>query len=367
MLLFLIPYVLLYGLLHLYVWRWVGPTLRGCRWSGRAFVGFVIAMAALPILLRMTEHYDGFLAARLIGWVGYSWLVAVLLLIATGLFADAWNFVVWVLGRIMPAASSYRFRPRAVVTVSAGLFVLFAGWGSWEVRDIRLRTITIETPRLPADAAPLRIAQIVDLHLGLSVGRGQLDRVVRLVEEARPDVLLCAGDLFDSQSGEMETLADRLGRLKFPLGKYAVLGNHEYFIGLKRSLHLLERAGFKTLRQEMAAVRGGTTEVRIAGVDDTTDRPYTILLKHQPVVSAQALGGFDLQLSGHTHAGQIFPFHAVVRLMYRHFTGAYDLADGSRLYVSPGAGVWGPPIRVLARPEVTLFVIRPAPRPRMES
>ena len=146
-----------------------------------------------------------------------------------------------------------------------------------------------------------------------------------------------------------------------------MIGNHEVYAGLESSLHFLRSAGFTVLRGESVAAGG----IILAGVDDpsagtdgqqsvavhapgNTD-DYVVLLKHQPVADKQI--PFDLQLSGHVHGGQIFPFGLLTRLVYGVGTGLTRLGDGRLLYVSRGTGTWGPPIRLLAEPEITLITL----------
>ncbi len=189
-------------------------------------------------------------------------------------------------------------------------------------------------------------------------------------------------------------LAGMLADVQAPLGKFAVLGNHEFYAGLSQSLAFHAAAGFTMLRQEHVAV---TPQLILAGVDDPAGthlsgsqepdesnalpalerrsatqaaaaadpRPFVILLKHRPDVHPSSLGRFDLQLSGHTHGGQIFPFHIVHRLIYKYHPGLTDLGGGSKLYLSRGAGTWGPPMRLFAPPEVTIIKLLPQePLPR---
>ena len=145
------------------------------------------------------------------------------------------------------------------------------------------------------------------------------------------------------------------------------------------SLRLMDLAGFRVLRQDRAVVGRAGTKVEIRGVDDpagryTGEKPMTdengilrgeqseafsLLLKHQPRIRDGAVQPPDLQLSGHTHGGQILPAQIFVRLAYPRWRGLYGLGDGRRLYVSRGVGTWGPPIRVLAGPEITLFIVEP--------
>ena len=209
------------------------------------------------------------------------------------------------------------------------------------------------------------------------VGRRETERVVALVRQLAPDMLVCTGDLLDASADHLTPLAAGFANLHPPLGKYAVLGNHEYYAGLSESLAFLRAAGFRVLRGEIAKP---SPNVQIAGVDDAvrdaTDaptppaqedavlpeeehRPFTVLLKHRPTTRPAAEGRFDLQLSGHTHGGQIFPFHVFVRCLYPRYRGLHALRRGSSLYVSCGTGTWGPPMRLFARREITLFVIEP--------
>jgi hypothetical protein len=259
---------------------------------------------------------------------------------------------------------------------------LLTVWGVFEVRNIRLETITIQTPKFPKGTPPMKILQMSDLHLGPLVGRQRVEKVLDLIRKSNPDVLVCTGDMVDSQNEErMGDHAVKFALLTAATNRFAVLGNHEFYTGVDSSLYLLKLAGFKVLREEHVTVKHDGTEIVIAGVDDShgggtevpcksnedtalpkdANRPYTILLKHQPIPS-RLIGRFDLQLSAHTHGGQVFPFQLYVWLFYRNLRGMRILPDGSLMYVNPGCGTWGPPIRVLAPPELTLFVIEPKDR-----
>ncbi len=158
------------------------------------------------------------------------------------------------------------------------------------------------------------------------------------------------------------------------MGKYAVTGNHEFYAGLPEALDFTQKTGFLLLRGQAHTLQNGLT---IAGVDDPTGRfqappnalpenkllgeipenQFVIFLKHQPIVDANSIGLFNLQLSGHTHNGQIFPFGLLVRLVYKLNPGFTKLEKGSVAYISRGTGTWGPPVRFLAPPEVTLIEI----------
>jgi predicted MPP superfamily phosphohydrolase len=231
--------------------------------------------------------------------------------------------------------------------------------------------MTVETAKLPAGIDRLRIVQISDVHLGLIVRCGRLERVMEIVKAERPDIFVSTGDLVDAQINKMTGMAELLSEVKAPYGNYAVTGNHEYYAGLDQALDFTRKAGFRILRGEVAQ----DGPITIVGVDDQTqiqlqqgkwvselqllkDCPkekFTLFLKHRPSVEQNAIGLFDLQLSGHTHRGQIFPFRYIAQIAYPMNAGRFDLANGSILRVSRGTGTWGPPVRFLSPPEVTVI------------
>jgi predicted MPP superfamily phosphohydrolase len=228
--------------------------------------------------------------------------------------------------------------------------------------------LTIRSHKVPAAYSPLKIVQISDVHLGLIVREGRLKRILKKVAAENPDVVVSTGDLVDGQVCELNGLAGLLNEIRPRYGKFAVTGNHEFYAGFDNAKCFTENAGFTLLRGESTSAAG----ITIAGVDDPAGRFYglknisetellsplprnkfVLLLKHRPLVDKKAVGLFDLQLSGHIHKGQIFPFTLLTALYYPLTSGRLDLPDKSVMYVSRGSGTWGPPVRFLAPPEVT--------------
>ena len=210
------------------------------------------------------------------------------------------------------------------------------------------------------------------------VGEKRLSRIIGLLERVKPDLVVATGDLVDAQMDRSNNLAAMLATLTPPLGKFAVAGNHEFYAGIRQSGRFLKAAGFKLLRNEAFELKG---LLKIVGVDDPAGRRrypenswvgkeerilltdseskrFTLLLKHRPRVETESTGQFDLQLSGHTHGGQIFPFNLITGLFYSRQRGFYTLDKGSVLYVNRGTGTWGPPMRFLSPPEVTLIELQ---------
>jgi predicted MPP superfamily phosphohydrolase len=236
--------------------------------------------------------------------------------------------------------------------------------------------VSLKSSKVPAALSRLRIVQITDVHLGLLVRETRLGRILQTVRQANPDILVSTGDLVDGQIDNMASLASMFQEIRPKYGKFAVTGNHEYYAGIDRSLAFKRDAGFTVLRGSGAEIAGF---IALAGVDDPAGRPYgdyaeiseekllrgypryhfTVLLKHRPVVDKEAIGLFDLQLSGHVHKGQIFPFVFAVRAFFPYVSGLYDFQQGSLLYVSRGSGTWGPPMRFLSPPEVTVIDVIP--------
>jgi hypothetical protein len=193
--------------------------------------------------------------------------------------------------------------------------------------------------------------------------------ILRRVEAEDPDILVSTGDLVDGDMTKIGALPALFAKFQPRLGKYAITGNHEVYAGLAESLEAEREFGFTVLSGEMKTVGN---VLNVVGVDDPAaglhenekeilekakNGLFTLLLKHRPDPAGESLGLFDLQLSGHTHYGQIYPFRYFAEMVYPLQNGPYYLSKGSVLYTSRGSGTWGPPIRVLAPPEVAIFDI----------
>ena len=238
--------------------------------------------------------------------------------------------------------------------------------------DIRTEHVIIETPKIPEEMGRFRIVQISDVHLGLIVGERRLSRILDAVRAAKPDILVSTGDLLDGQIDGTKILATEFQKINPPYGKVAVNGNHEYYVGVRMARDFCKAAGFTLLENKTFNIPGVAA---IVGVDDPAagrfglstkitekqllsglpkDR-FVLLLKHRPTLAPDSKGLFDLQLSGHTHKGQIFPFTLIIKMLYPIDAGLLELGNDSYLYVNPGSGTWGPPMRFLAPPEVTVI------------
>jgi predicted MPP superfamily phosphohydrolase len=374
--LFLFTFFLIYGGTHLYFFLKV----RGAFAPGIAYslllALFLLVMVLSPVLVRALEKEGLELPARLMAYTGYLWMGFLFLFFSASIALDIYHLLLRAVAFLFHRDLAPFFLSQRVALALPLVWGMAATcYGYFEALDIKTERLVIESPKIPRSVGKLTIVQISDLHLGLIVRQERLERVVAQIRGASPDILVSTGDLVDGEINRLTGLAELLGEIRPRYGKFAVTGNHEIYAGLREALAFTGKAGFRVLRGE-GAVAGGV--VNIAGVDDpvlrrvsngppasekrlleTLDRGiFTLLLKHRPAVEGASLGLFDLQLSGHVHKGQIFPFNLATHLFYPVKMGFSLQPQGSALYVSRGTGTWGPPIRFLAPPEVTVIELR---------
>ncbi|HEY7585480.1 MAG TPA: metallophosphoesterase [Candidatus Deferrimicrobiaceae bacterium] len=380
--LFLLSFFLIYGGTHAYA-LYKAQTALGFGW--KTTLVLVPPLAALlcgPLIVYYLSERGMEEPSRAASWIAYIWMGFLFFFTWTNLALDALN-----LAARCAAAVSGR-GPGAIVAYGRPAFLALAGlsaalcvYSLFEASRIRTDHVRILTDKLPASTPRIRIAQISDVHLGLMVRHRKAALIAELVRKAEPDLFVATGDLVDGRINHLEGLSEIFREIRPPLGKFAVTGNHEFYAGIGQSIDFTRRAGFKVLRGE--AVTAGNV-VRLAGVDDPAGLAfgpapgrseeellgnvpspvYTILLKHRPFMSPAARKAADLQLSGHTHNGQIFPFRLLVRIWYPLISGLYESKNGAALYTSRGTGTWGPPMRFMSPPEVTIIDIERSP-PRL--
>lgn len=329
---------------------------------------FTIILTPIATII-FSKHGFPFLAS-ITGFVGYSWLAFLFLFLEIHGIADIILFAIRKVGYSPP---QYTLKVIFLLTVFAGISILF--YCRFEAQKIQIENITIETDKLLDHIKELTLVQLSDVHFSQIIGVKKAYQIQKLVQRENPDIIVSTGDLLDRGINNPNKITRVLKSLQAPLGKYAVTGNHEFYAGINESIEFTNKAGFKVLRNESVLV--GKT-INIIGIDDKTGRMldtsidntekkllsqinnnyYTIILKHQPRVNEKNIDFFDLQLSGHTHAGQIFPFSFIVKLVFRYIAGLYELGCNTKLYVNRGTGTWGPPFRFLAPPEITVIKLK---------
>ena len=250
--------------------------------------------------------------------------------------------------------------------------VAFSLYGIWNAYALRVTRITVRVPNLPDSWQGRRAVQLSDIHLGPILRKKFLASLIKMTQRENPDIIFITGDVFDGGGADVHDLTLPLNDLRPPLGMYGITGNHELFLGLQKSLDALSHTRVRMLNDEMVEVDG----VQIAGVQyrmrsdaaiaksvlQQSDPSKPLIgLYHEPVLrDIFKEAGVNLQLSGHTHKGQLWPFGWITRLVYKKYD--YGLhTDGSySIFTSTGVGSWGPPMRTGNRPEIVVITFQKA-------
>jgi predicted MPP superfamily phosphohydrolase len=354
-------------LFHLYVgWRlWSLPLFEGRTGHRALLVGLVLGYIAYPVG-RILYHHGLPRLGTVVEYAGGLWMGFVILLFCAFVVVD----LVTLFGLVLKPWVV----PMRTVAVVVVLVLAVVAWVGGLIRP-RTVELEVELPNLPAAADGLVIAHLSDLHLGSLIGKRRLRSVIEQIDAMKPDLVAITGDLVDGDVGTVETLVPQLKTLTAPLGVYSILGNHEIYAGADRCHALMRDSGFIVLDSAAVEFISG---VWIAGVPDNGRGPGTngpdgalgaalagvgegaavIYLQHAPGNEVSiAAAGVGLMLDGHTHGGQIWPSHYLVRRIVPHMAGVRTVGDMTQV-VSRGAGRWGPPMRLFAPSEIYRITLR---------
>jgi predicted MPP superfamily phosphohydrolase len=389
---FLIWFVLL-GFGYWYVGRRVG---RAANLSGSKrvlawiVVGVLFLLPQVPFLLLVSRVEAAWM--DLLSWAGYI-ILGLFSLVLTGfVLRDLVLLLTQLAAKAAEVLSSGqrdggqpfdKERRRFVVhSTNLGIMSLAAisgGYGLYESRRrATIEEVTVPLEGLPKEFNGFRIAQFTDIHVGPTIKREYVEGVVEQLNELQPDMIAFTGDLVDGSVGWLKDDVAPLRELSAPHGRYFVTGNHEYYSGAGPWVEEAGRLGFDVLMNEHRMLTRGEGRIVLAGVTDYSagqfdpdgasnpaasiaDAPagvVRILLAHQPrSIHKAAAAGFDLQLSGHTHGGQFFPWNYLAALNQPYISGLHK-HGGTWIYVNRGTGYWGPPLRLGIPPEITVITLK---------
>jgi predicted MPP superfamily phosphohydrolase len=366
MIIFLLIFLFIYGGLNFYAFFQAKNVFH---FSGKPEIIIIILLFCLilaPIIIRFAEKLHWETLARSIAYWGYLWMAFVFLFFFINITLDIVQYIFRFFCQNSEGVLPRNFLFGLAVLLSFASVI----YGFFDAQKIRVKKLEIHTEKSLSNDGRIRIVQISDVHIGLIIRDKRLKVILDSVKEAKPDILVSTGDLLDGELNNVMSEAKQFAQIKPKYGKYAVTGNHEYYAGITKALEFTREAGFEILRDESKKVAG----INIIGLEDPTGRQlglrknsvslsdlfpekqnneFILLLKHQPAIREEK--NFDLQLSGHTHGGQIFPFMYLTRLFFPKNYGYYNLGENKSIYVSPGAGTWGPPVRLFAPPEITII------------
>ncbi|MDR1258961.1 MAG: metallophosphoesterase [Tannerellaceae bacterium] len=325
----------------------------------------VLGISALlsPVLGMFVGDYLPQSVASLVYRIGFSWIIIFLYLLLAIVLIDIVR-----LTHLLPVDRFFSGSWTGILALMSLIALcLTCGYFNYLNKKKVELSITVDKKAGPLNA--LKIVAISDLHLGYGIGKKEFESWLPLINNENPDVVLIAGDLVDSNIHPLfeQNFAESVSKLRAKYGVYAVLGNHEYIGNAEKSAQFLRSAGITLLRDSVVLV---DDSFYIAGRDDRSNRNRlsveelisaadrskpVIMMDHQPVnLEAAEQNHIDLQLSGHTHKGQIWPFSWVVNSLFEHAYGYLKKGD-SHIYVTSGLGIWGGKFRIGSRSEYVVI------------
>lgn len=383
--------LVLAGGLHYYLWARLvrdpglpGPSQSALTWL---FVGLGLSIPLGMLAFRLLPRE----ASTFLSWTTFIWMGVSFILVMVVFSTDLLRLLGGGVGTLLSwfghsAVSGELEDPSRRQLIARGVASAASatalGVSAVSVRsalgEVEVPEVPVKLDRLPPALSGLTITQLTDVHVGPTIGRRFIESVVEKANGTRPDVVVITGDLVDGSVEALRSHVEPLARLQARYGVYFVTGNHEYYSGADPWIEELRRLGIRVLRNERVSIGDAGASLDLIGVDDYTAGRFggdhgpdlrralagrdperaSVLLAHQPreVERAGELG-VGLQISGHTHGGQIWPFGAAVSLVQPYVAGLHRHSEATQIYVSRGTGYWGPPMRFMAPAEVTKLVL----------
>lgn len=305
-------------------------------------------------------------------WIGSFWLAAMIYFLLAILILDFLRLINYWFSFFPPSIAAHYVKAKQVTAlIVIGLNGLLLLLGHVNALTPQIRTLYLQIPKRVGGVKTLNVVAVSDIHLGTVVGRDRLRRIVEKINDLSPDLILLVGDIVDEDLGPVikQNLGETLRDMKSRFGVFAITGNHEYIGGVEQACAYLIDHKVIFLRDSVVKINNclylvgredrsitrftGKARKPLEELMNKVEKGYpVILMDHQPFHLEEAVhNGVDLQLSGHTHHGQLWPFNFVAKMVYELSWG-YKKKGSTNIYVSSGAGTWGPPVRIGNRPEI---------------
>lgn len=370
--------ILIYALVNFYIFSKGWQSLGGLRREWRLAYAIVFMALALSFIAgRFLERAGSSLFTEILVWVGSFWLAVMLYGFLTSVLSD-----LFILSTNIFKLRTPQFLIGSAVgklwtfIAVAGLILTITVAGFFNACNVRVKKLELNIPKNAGQLKELNITMASDIHLGTIIGNGRLGRLVDKINATEPDLVILAGDIVDEDIGPVirGDMGKNLKEIKARYGVIGITGNHEYIGGVKKAVEYLEAHGIKMLLDDKVLVADalwivGRKDRSGARFDGSPRKPLkdilsgidkklpVILLDHQPFDLQDASSNdMDLQLSGHTHHGQLWPLNVITNRVYEKSWGYLKKGD-THYYVSSGAGTWGPPVRTGNSPEIVSIKI----------
>lgn len=366
---FLLVFLVVYFGMNLYFFYKLKRFINSGWWL---LYSLAILLTLSPILYRFYDrvgYENSYLSFSILLWMGF-----LVLFVFYHLLLDVYHGILRLSDKLLG------HNPLPHIPVKLGFILVFilsffsTVYGYYETLNLREYTFTIFSKKVDRD---LKILHISDLHLNQVMREDKIKLILSIYNKEKPDIVISTGDLVDGNLKEKESYVHLLKQIDPPLGKYAILGNHEYYNGVEQAIEFTQRSGFMLLRDEYIYLPNNLV---IVGVDDDEairfgvfrkkedisllqgiDRSrFVVFLKHQPRIDRDIFRMFDLALCGHTHGGVFYPIRYILKRMFITDAGLVKYGN-SYLFVSRGVGTGGPPMRIGAPPDVAVFSIKRLP------
>ncbi|OGS23790.1 MAG: hypothetical protein A2297_02435 [Elusimicrobia bacterium RIFOXYB2_FULL_48_7] len=362
LLFFVIAFSIYFGM-HYYIYSQVsgglGMPRTAANWLKLLLLAAGLSFIAGEAAIRQSDAF----IVKSIAFFGVIWFGLIGIAVST--------FIIRHISLIFFHSPGFRYYSTLAALVVIGLTAVYSYIN--QAQPPQIRNIEIKTAKIPEKLSGFTVVQLSDLHLGPLKSVKLLKNIVDKANSLDPDLIVISGDLIDERC---EKFDDTLKQLKARHGVFAVTGNHDYYAGLDNFLETAEAAGMRVLRNESKIIAG---VIELAGINDIqswrfegstrpdvkkilagcdSDRNFVILLSHQPQVFGDAAdAGSDLQLSGHTHAGQVPPMDLIVQFYYKYPQGLFKKGNSS-IYTNPGTSYWGPPLRTFSHSEIAKITLK---------